>query len=102
MADEKAPSADKRAAVEAATPTSPKGVREGDVVSLAVKTPGGIKPEFRTDGSDRAIYCRRTPKSDVWTAAWVPPSAGDHTITVSAPDADSATFTVTATSREEN
>ena len=99
MAEEKAPSAEKRAAIEAATTKTPK-VREGQVVSLAVKTPGGVKPTFHSDGSDRAIHCRRTPDSDVWTAAWVAPAAGEHHITASAPDADPVTFTVTATKLE--
>jgi hypothetical protein len=99
--NDQAPSATKRAAVEAATSKTSK-VRAGDVVSLAVKTPGGAKPEFRTSGSDRPIYAKRTPGSDTWTAAWVAESAGKHEVTVTAGDADPVTFTVTATSREEN
>ena len=75
-------------------------VREGQVVSLSVKTPGGVKPKFLSDRSDRAIHCRRTAGSDVWTAAWVAPAAGEHPITVSAPDADPVTITVTATKLE--
>lgn len=102
MTTTEAPSAEKkRAAVEAVTKKT-STVREGDVVSLVVKTPGGAKPDFRSTDSDRAIYARRTPNSDTWTAAWVPTGAGDHAITVSAGDADPVVFTVTATSREEN
>lgn len=95
--EEKAPSATKRAAIEAATSKSPK-VRVGEVVSLVVKSPS--RPTFRVDSQPQAIHARRTKDSDAWTAAWIAPSEGEHNVTATADDADPVTFTVTATSQE--
>lgn len=98
MADEKAPSATKRAAVEAATPKK-SDVRVGEVTSLVVKSPTG-KPTFRVDTQSQAIHARRTEGTDTWTAAWIPPTAGQHNVTATADDADPVTFAVNATSQE--
>lgn len=89
-------------AIEAATNKTPR-VRVGEVVSLAVKVPGGAKPTFRVDGQGEPVYARRTSGSDVWTAAWIPSTDGDHDVTVTAlGDVKPVVFIVTATPLEEN
>lgn len=86
--------ATKKTAVTAVTSTT-EDAKVGDVLSFAVRTPGGDRPVFTASDQGSPIYAEKTGDA-TWVASWAVTRPGTHTVTAGAADAEPAVFTINA------